>query len=82
MRLARSEEREVAKEFGDDWAAYAAHTPAFWPRWKTHYRGPGRTTSRPGRKYATSRDRTVAPKRPHADEDTAAESPSRRTVRR
>ncbi|MGW3938547.1 MULTISPECIES: methyltransferase family protein [Streptomyces] len=32
VRLARSEEREVAKEFGADWAAYAAHTPAFWPR--------------------------------------------------
>jgi hypothetical protein len=33
-RLARNEEREVAKEFGADWTAYAQHTPAFWPRLK------------------------------------------------
>ena len=34
-RLARSEEREVAEKFGADWDAYAAHTPKFWPRWRT-----------------------------------------------
>jgi len=32
LRLARSEEREVAREFGADWDAYARRTPAFWPR--------------------------------------------------
>ncbi|MFI9201607.1 methyltransferase family protein [Streptomyces sp. NPDC053048] len=31
-RLARNEEREVAQRFGDAWDAYAARTPAFWPR--------------------------------------------------
>lgn len=32
VRLARSEERELAARFGDDWAAYAARTPNFFPR--------------------------------------------------
>ncbi|ALV33227.1 isoprenylcysteine carboxylmethyltransferase family protein [Streptomyces sp. CdTB01] len=32
VRLARSEEREVAKQFGEQWTAYAANTPAFWPK--------------------------------------------------
>jgi protein-S-isoprenylcysteine O-methyltransferase Ste14 len=36
-RLARSEEREVAQRFGDEWKDYAAHTPAFLPR-RTHRR--------------------------------------------
>ena len=31
-RLARSEEREVAARFGDQWRAYAVATPAFVPR--------------------------------------------------
>ncbi len=31
-RLARSEEREVATQFGEQWATYAARTPAFLPR--------------------------------------------------
>ncbi len=31
-RLARGEEREVAALFGEEWTAYAARTPAFWPR--------------------------------------------------
>ena len=31
-RLARGEEREVAAEFGQEWAAYAAITPALRPR--------------------------------------------------
>lgn len=32
IRLARKEEREVAAEFGEEYAAYAARTPAFIPR--------------------------------------------------
>jgi protein-S-isoprenylcysteine O-methyltransferase Ste14 len=32
VRLARREEGEVAAEFGDAWAAYAAATPRWWPR--------------------------------------------------
>jgi protein-S-isoprenylcysteine O-methyltransferase Ste14 len=32
VRLARREEREVATEFGEVYARYAAHTPAFLPR--------------------------------------------------
>lgn len=32
VRLARSEEREVRKEFGEEYAIYAANTPAFFPR--------------------------------------------------
>jgi protein-S-isoprenylcysteine O-methyltransferase Ste14 len=32
VRLARREEREVTAEFGDEYARYAANTPAFFPR--------------------------------------------------
>ena len=32
VRLARMEEREVLSEFGDEYALYAATTPAFFPR--------------------------------------------------
>jgi protein-S-isoprenylcysteine O-methyltransferase Ste14 len=32
VRLARREEREVLAEFGDEYARYAARTPAFFPR--------------------------------------------------
>lgn len=32
VRLARSEEREVAAQFGDAWTAYAARVPGFVPR--------------------------------------------------
>jgi len=32
VRLARREEREVRKEFGETYARYAANTPAFFPR--------------------------------------------------
>jgi len=32
LRLARREEREVEKEFGDSYRRYAAATPAFFPR--------------------------------------------------
>ncbi|KLO39652.1 methyltransferase family protein [Mycobacterium nebraskense] len=31
IKLARSEEREVAKQFGEQWNDYAARTPAFLP---------------------------------------------------
>ena len=37
VRLARSEEREVAKQFGEQWATYAARTPAFLPRLGPHH---------------------------------------------
>ncbi len=33
VRLAWREEREVATEFGDEYAKYAARTPAYFPRW-------------------------------------------------
>ncbi|GAA3500811.1 hypothetical protein GCM10019016_079180 [Streptomyces prasinosporus] len=50
--LARSEEREVAKEFGGDWAAYAARTPAFRPRFRhpdqPHHRPTGTAARKPG----------------------------------
>ncbi|MEU7240221.1 methyltransferase family protein [Streptomyces sparsogenes] len=42
VRLARGEEREVARRFGDRWTAYAARTPAFWPHLARH-----RTTTPP-----------------------------------
>jgi protein-S-isoprenylcysteine O-methyltransferase Ste14 len=46
-RLARSEEREVAARFGDQWTAYAARTPAFLPRlWSPADK---HTTNRTGR---------------------------------
>ncbi len=32
VRLARREEREVLTEFGEEYARYAAKTPAFFPR--------------------------------------------------
>jgi protein-S-isoprenylcysteine O-methyltransferase Ste14 len=32
VRLARAEGREVRRRFRAEWAAYAAHTPAFVPR--------------------------------------------------
>ncbi|UGT67945.1 isoprenylcysteine carboxylmethyltransferase family protein [Nocardia gipuzkoensis] len=38
LRLAHNEEREVAAEFGAQWAEYAARTPAFVPR-LPHARG-------------------------------------------
>ncbi|WP_052862876.1 methyltransferase family protein [Streptomyces niger] len=31
-RLARNEERDMARQFGEEWADYAARTPAFRPR--------------------------------------------------
>ncbi|QRX93468.1 isoprenylcysteine carboxylmethyltransferase family protein [Streptomyces noursei] len=45
IRLARSEEREVARRFGDEWDDYAARTPAFWPRFTRH--GTSAPPSRP-----------------------------------
>jgi protein-S-isoprenylcysteine O-methyltransferase Ste14 len=35
VRLARGEEREALVEFGEAYAHYAAHTPAFFPRWRS-----------------------------------------------
>ena len=35
-RLARREEKETLAEFGDEYAAYAARTPAFLPRLRVH----------------------------------------------
>ncbi len=35
VRLARSEEREAQKEFGETWEAYAGRTPAFVPNWRS-----------------------------------------------
>ncbi len=32
VRLAKSEEREAEARFGDEWRAYAARTPGFFPR--------------------------------------------------
>ena len=32
LRLAKIEEREAETQFGDQWRAYAARTPAFLPR--------------------------------------------------
>ncbi len=34
VRLAKSEEKEAKKEFGETWDAYAKQTPVFFPRWK------------------------------------------------
>ena len=34
VRLARREERDALAEFGDEYARYAAVTPAFIPRWR------------------------------------------------
>jgi protein-S-isoprenylcysteine O-methyltransferase Ste14 len=31
--LAKREERDAEKEFGDEYRRYAARTPAFFPRW-------------------------------------------------
>lgn len=39
VRLAHREEREVAAEFGDAWAAYGAATPRWWPRLGAPSRG-------------------------------------------
>lgn len=38
-RLARSEESEMEARFGDEYRAYAARTPRFWPRWRVAARG-------------------------------------------
>ncbi len=47
LRLARSEEREVAGRLGGTWAAYAARTPAFIPATLRH---PARMMARTGRR--------------------------------
>jgi protein-S-isoprenylcysteine O-methyltransferase Ste14 len=33
IRLARQEEREALRDFGEEYARYAAVTPAFIPQW-------------------------------------------------
>jgi protein-S-isoprenylcysteine O-methyltransferase Ste14 len=47
LRLARSEEREVASQFADAWAAYAAGTPGFIPAALRH---PARVMAGTGRR--------------------------------
>jgi protein-S-isoprenylcysteine O-methyltransferase Ste14 len=37
VRLARYEEREVEREFGDAYRRYAARTPAFFPKWQARF---------------------------------------------
>lgn len=49
LRLARSEEREVASQFADAWAAYAARTPGFI---RTALRHPARVMAGTGRRAA------------------------------
>lgn len=34
VRLARSEEQDAKKDFGEAWELYAKQTPAFIPWWK------------------------------------------------
>lgn len=41
-RLAQREEREALAEFGEEYARYAAQTPAFWPRWSAGASSGGR----------------------------------------
>lgn len=36
VRLARNEEREALREFGDKYRRYMAATPAYFPRWERH----------------------------------------------
>lgn len=40
VRLARAEEREVAREFGEEWRRWAARTPAWIPRRPARARRP------------------------------------------
>ena len=35
VRLALREEKDAEAAFGDEYRAYAAVTPRFWPRWGT-----------------------------------------------
>ena len=35
VRLARHEEREAAREFGEKYTSYAARTPGFFPHWRS-----------------------------------------------
>lgn len=43
VRLARREEDEVRRSFGDDYVRYAATTPAFMPRFRRRATVPGRS---------------------------------------
>ncbi|MEU2128055.1 hypothetical protein [Streptomyces sp. NPDC018352] len=47
VRPARSEEREVAEKFGEQWTAYAAGTPAFRPK-RSRRAPPARKQGTPG----------------------------------
>ncbi|MFI6850351.1 isoprenylcysteine carboxylmethyltransferase family protein [Kitasatospora sp. NBC_00085] len=63
-RLARSEEREVAAEFGPAWDTYAARTPAFWPRPRRHSTPPGHGTTK------DASDLRGRPRQPHTHGST------------
>jgi len=47
LRLARSEDKEVAAQFGDAWTAYAARVPRFIPRLRRHAPTASPNLSRP-----------------------------------
>lgn len=47
IRLARSEEREVEREFGTAYRRYAARTPAFIPKWEKLWAEPSDSGGRP-----------------------------------
>ncbi|WP_234383291.1 methyltransferase family protein [Streptomyces dysideae] len=59
VRLARSEEREVAKQFGEQWTVYAANTPAFWPKRPRRTPTPRKTETYSTRGSARSSDSHV-----------------------
>ncbi|WP_273183657.1 methyltransferase family protein [Hyphomonas adhaerens] len=46
VRLALREEKDAEAEFGEEYRAYAANTPRFWPRWRRLSKS--RRTSGPG----------------------------------
>ena len=46
VRLALREEKDAEAQFGEEYRAYAANTPRFWPRWRRLSKS--RTTSDPG----------------------------------
>ena len=47
VRLARTEEREVAREFGEEWRRWAAGTPAWIPRLRARSVNSATTNERP-----------------------------------
>ena len=44
LRLAKTEEVEMAAKFGDEYQRYAASTPAFFPKWRRSSETTGRTS--------------------------------------